>query len=412
MPTRPNAEPGDPQSIPTIPDAAWVQRLRERLDSQREQGLFRSLPSPDAGLVDLGSNDYLGLRRDPRLAEAVAEAARSQGVGAGASRILTTDTGPHARLERRFAGFKHAESAILLPTGYAANLAAVSTLPSPGDLILLDRLNHASLLDAAMLANARQPGVMFRRYQHRDADHARSVADRHIARSPGSTVWIVTDSVFSMDGDIAPITELARLRDSVNAVGDAACALILDEAHATGVLGATGAGADELFGCVADITISTASKALGSLGGFIAGPRAAIETIINFARAFIYTTAPPPTQAAAIDAALDVIDAEPQRRDRLHDLARSLRAALVSKGWPAETLGDNPTPIIPLIVGDPAEALQLSQHLADAGFRAPAIRPPSVPAGASRVRISLTAEINDDDLARLIEAIPRGPSKK
>ncbi len=410
MPTRPNAEPGAPQSIPTIPDAAWMQRLRDRLDSQRTLGLSRSLPPPGAGLVDLGSNDYLGLRRDPRLAEAVADAARTHGVGAGASRILTTDTGSHARLERRLAGFKHAESAVLLPTGYAANLAAISALPSPGDLILLDRLNHASLLDAAMLANARQPGVAFRRYQHRDTDHARSIADQHIARSPGSTVWIVTDTVFSMDGDIAPIPELARIRDGVNSVGAGACSLLLDEAHATGVLGETGAGADELFGCAADITISTASKALGSLGGFIAGPRVVIETIINFARAFIYTTAPPPTQAAAIDAALDVLDAEPQRRDRLHCLARSLRAALVSKGWPAKTLGDDPTPIIPLIVGDPAEALRLSQRLADAGFRAPAIRPPSVPAGASRVRISLTAAITDDDLARLIAAIPNGPS--
>ncbi len=412
MPTRPNADTDHPNRRSSNPDPAWLDRLHARLETQRADGLFRTLPTPDAGLVDLGSNDYLGLRRDPRLAEAVADAARTQGVGAGASRILASDTGPHSRLERRLAGFKHADAAILLPTGYTANLAAVTALSSHGDLILLDRLNHASLLDAAMLANARQPRVAFRRYQHHDADHARSIADQHIARSPGSTVWIVTDSVFSMDGDIAPIPELARLRDDINSARDGACALILDEAHATGVLGATGAGADELFDQVADITISTASKALGSLGGFIAGPLAVIESVINFARSFIYTTAAPAPQVAAIDAALDVLESEPQRRDRLHGLARSLRAALISKGWTAETLGDDPTPIIPLIVGDPAEALRLSQRLADAGFRAPAIRPPSVPVGASRVRISLTAAITDEDLARLIAAIPRTPSQK
>lgn len=408
MPTRPTADADpSPAATPPTPAHAWLARLADRLESQRRSGLARSLPQPLHGLIDLSSNDYLGLRNDPRLAEELAHAAREFGVGSGASRLLTDAAAPLARLERRFADFKHADAALMLPTGYAANLAAITALPYPGDLILMDRLNHASLLDAAMLANARHPGVSFHRFHHRDSAHARAIADRHLERSPGSTVWLVTDSVFSMDGDIARIPALARLRDGINSSDAGSCCLILDEAHATGVLGETGAGADEHFGHLADITISTASKALGSLGGFVAGPHAVIDTVVNFARAFIYTTAAPPTQAAAIDAALDILENEPERRTRLRTLAGTLRSALIEKDWPAETLGDDPTPIVPLIVGDPRDATSLSRSLETAGFRAPAIRPPSVPYGSSRVRLSLSATLTDEDIARLIAAVPR-----
>jgi len=392
--------------------APWIEALRGRLDARRASGLFRAPRSAPAGLIDLAGNDYLCLRRNERLIEASRAAAAEYGVGAGASRLVGGATELHERFEARFAAFKGADAARILPTGYAANLAALTALPAPGDLILQDKLNHASLIDAGLLASARRSArpVSMRTFPHRDAARAHALGARHIRRDPDSVVWLTTDSVFSMDGDLADLRALAEVRESLNQLAGArggaggAC-LIVDEAHATGVLGARGAGLDEVAGRVADITVSTASKALGSLGGMVAGPREAIEAVDNFARAFIYSTAPPPAQVACVDAALDILRDEPERRARLLDLIIELRAALRERGWPVADAADNPTPIIPLITGAAESAVALSSRLRERGLHAPAIRPPTVPRGAARVRLSLHAGLTSGEIDRLLTAV-------
>ncbi len=380
----------------------WRDRLNDRLRQQREQGLFRApRPIPDH-LIDLTSNDYLNLRRHPALIEAVRAAAAEQGVGAGASRLAGGTHAIHQRVEERFAQFKGAERAILTPTGYHANIAVLTALPSAGDLILADKRSHASIIDGARLATAMH-AVTFRTFAHNDANRAHELASRHLAQSPESTVWIVTDSVFSMDGDTADLPALAQVRDNLNG---RAC-LITDEAHATGILGANGAGLDAQQGHIADIVVSTASKALGAQGGIITAGQTVAETINNFARSHIYTTAIAPAQAAAIDAALDIIEQEPQRRERLTQITRRVRNQLAEQGWPVAPFDTDPTPIIPLITNESEAAIELARHLEDHGFAAPAIRPPTVAPGSARVRLSLHAGLTDDEIDRLIKATQR-----
>jgi len=380
--------------------------LRARLQAARASGLWREAAPCPAGLIDLSTNDYLALRRDPRLAEACGEAARIDGVGAGASRLAGGTSNAHERLERRFASFKGAEAALVLPTGYAANLSLLTALPAPGDLLLCDRLNHASLWDAARLAKALRPDVRWRSHRHLDLDHAESLARRRLEHREEGIVWLVSDSVFSMDGDVADVPALAALRDRLRTDFDGRAGLILDEAHATGALGPGGAGLDAAAGHPADATVSTASKALGSLGGIICGSRTIIETVVNFARPFIYSTAAPPPQLASIDAALDVLASEPERMERLSDLSSQARDGLREKGWPVAPHESHPTPIIPLMVGEPGGAIALQERLAAAGFHAPAIRPPTVPRGRARVRLSIRWGLTEEQVARLVDAAP------
>lgn len=333
-------------------------------------------------------------------------------MGAGSSRLVDGTTELHERVEARFATFKGAASARIFPTGYSANLAALTALPSPGDLILQDKLNHASLVDAGRLASARRVGrpVTMRAFPHRDAARAGDIGARHLQRDPDAIVWLTTDSVFSMDGDLADLGQLAALRASLNKLardrgGVGGACLIVDEAHATGVLGECGAGVDELAGHVADIAISTAGKALGSLGGVITGPREVVEAIDNFARPFIYSTAVPPTQLACIDAALDVLRDEPGRRRRLQEIIESVRTRLREQGWPVADAATDPTPIVPLITGDVEAAQSLARRLRERGLHAPAIRPPTVARGAARVRLSLHAGLTDGEIDRLLDAL-------
>ena len=378
----------------------WLSQLRDDLDQRRLHHLERRLAPVDRcarlvqrggrTLLNLASNDYLALASHPHLVEAVIEAAKRHGVGSGASRLVTGDLTVHQQVESRFADFKHAEAALLLPTGYMANLAVLTTLAARGDLICLDRLNHASLIDAAQAS-----GAEVRVYPHNNLDKLA----RLLERSPEARRrFIVTDSVFSMDGDTADLAALCDLRDEYRAI------LVVDEAHGTGVLGPTGAGLAEHLNLAdrIDVTISTASKALGSLGGLVTAPRAVVDTLINHARPFIYTTAVPPTQAAAISAALDVVASEPARRLRLGVLSSLLRAALQKNGWPVP---EGVTPIVPLVVGEPDAALRLAQKLEVAGFLVPAIRPPTVPPNSARLRITLRCDLHDDDLLRLAAAI-------
>ena len=377
-------------------------QLAAELSQRDDAGLLRRLrPLPHAGrhvevggrtLLNLAGNDYLGLADHPVLKQAAAEAVGRFGVGSGASRLVTGHLAPHAECEAAFATFKHAEAALLFCTGYTANLAVLTALAGPDDLVCQDRLNHASLIDAARFS-----GATVRTYPHGN----RVKLERLLAgASTYRRRFIVTDSVFSMDGDVADLPTLCDLADRHDAT------LIVDEAHGTGVLGATGAGLIEHQGVVGrvPVVVSTASKALGGLGGIVTASRPVIETLQNHARSFIYSTAPPPAQAAAITAALGVLRDEPWRRDRLAELSRRVRTSLSAAGWPHLDT-DVPTPIVPLHVGDNDAALALAAHLETRGILAVAIRPPTVPPNTARVRLSLRADLTDDDVDHLLANI-------
>lgn len=388
-------DPAEAEAKPISP--RWLERIRARTEELQNAGLRRVLAGgrPERAGLDHGfaSNDYLGLTRHPRLIEAVRAAAAREGVGSGASRLLRGESDLLARLEARFAEFKGAERALLFPTGFMANVAVLSTLPQAGDLIAIDKLAHASLIDGARYA-AGANGCSMRVYAHGDLGRLEELLARHEQEHPECGRWIVTDSVFSMDGDVADLEGLARVRDRFGA------GLVLDEAHGTGVLGDTGAGLDE--GHTADVTISTASKALGSLGGVVTARREVIEYLVTAARAFIYTTAPPATQAAAIEAGLDVIRDEPERRVRLAGIGQALRDRLRTLGW---EVGKERTPIIPLRTGSLERTNALSEYLRNAGYYCPAIRPPTVGPGACRIRLSVRTDLNCRQMEGLLGAI-------
>ncbi len=361
------------------------------------------LPAPRPDTLNLAGNDYLNLAHHPKLIAAARQASLDMGVAGGASRLVTGNLPIHGQLESAFTQLKHpndeAFASLLFPTGYMANLGLLTTLANePDDLLLLDKLCHASLIDAARAAPA-----TFRTFPHRDTDRAAALLERHRQQHPDALRFLVTDSVFSMDGDTADLPALCELADRYDAT------VITDDAHATGVLPAAGRGAGlaEAQG-VADrvhLTVSTCSKALAGLGGVVTAPRPVIDTLVNEARPFIYTTAPPPAQAAATLAALEVVRDEPERREHLADLSLLLRDALQKHGWPLPNT-QPVTPIIPLIVGDPDAAISLSDQLTAAGFRAVAIRPPTVAPNTARVRLSLHAGLTHDDIDRLLQAIP------
>ncbi|RJX35251.1 MAG: 8-amino-7-oxononanoate synthase [Desulfarculus sp.] len=332
----------------------------------------------------LASNDYLGLSSHPRLAEAALEATLTCGTGAGASRLISGTLELHLRLEEAIARFKEAEAALLFPTGYMANLGVLSSLAGPGDLIVSDQLNHASLIDACRLSRAQ-----VRVYPHGDV----AAAEGLLAQGPDDGLrLLVSDGVFSMDGDLAPLPGLLAAARRQGAL------LVIDDAHGTGVWGARGRGSLEHCGLKPTpetVMIGTFSKALGGLGGFAAGAREVIQSLVNGARSFIFTTAPPPAQVAVALAALGLVDDEPQRRDKLHCLAALLRGLLIEQGL---TLLSESGPIVPVLVGPADRALALAQALWQQGVFAPAIRPPTVPQGSSRLRLAVSAAHEEEDM--------------
>ncbi len=374
----------------------------EALDALNDQGLGRRLREVESAqgtyvivegrrLCCLCSNNYLGLANHPHVVRAVSEAVERWGWGAGASRLVSGHMTPHAELEARLAAFKRTEAAIVLPTGYQANLAAVRALAGPGDVVLLDKLNHASLIDAA-----RGSGAVVRVFPHRDDAKLERLLERTM---DARRRVIVTDSVFSMDGDVADLPRLVELKRRYDAL------LCVDEAHATGVFGAGGRGLAEMMGVEGDVdvVVGMLSKALGGIGGFIAASRGFVDWVINVAGAFIYTTALPPAACAGASAALDIVEREPRRRERLLAMAARLREGLGGRlGW---NVGGSCSQIIPLVVGEAEAAVSLSRRLEEAGFFVPAIRPPTVPRGKARLRISLTSEHSDSDLARFVEVL-------
>lgn len=378
--------------------------LNETLAGLEAQHLRRRIRVSDAAtgplvrlegrtLHNFASNDYLGLAAHPQVVGAALEAVREFGAGSGASRLVTGTQRPHRLLEEKLAAFKSSPAALLFGSGYAASTGVLPALARKEDLILLDRLSHASLIDGARLS-----GASIRPFRHNDPDHLEQQLRRARKHAPQRRVFIVTESVFSMDGDTAPLREIVHLKERHGAV------LLLDEAHATGVLGRGGRGLADHTGLAdrIEIQMGTLGKALGSSGGYIAGSRALIDTLINRARSFIFSTAPPASTAAAASAALDICCGP--EGDRLRSQLRAL----------AETFDPAPPAAIhPVVFGDARETLQAADRLAALGFHVPAIRPPTVPNGTSRLRVSLSAVHEAETvhtLAATLRAVKDAPS--
>jgi 8-amino-7-oxononanoate synthase len=330
------------------------------------------------------SNDYLGLANHPRIVEAAVEAALRFGVGEGASHLLSGHSEAHARLESALAEFVQMPRALLFSSGYQANIGAVTALA--GDVIFSDALNHASLIDGIRLSRAQVV-----RYPHADVDFLSSA----LAASNAKSKLIVTDGVFSMDGDVAPIAPLLDLCERYDAL------LVLDDAHGFGVLGPEGRGSPAHFGLRSPrlVYVGTLGKAAGVSGAFVAGVPEVVETVLQRARTYIYTTASPALLAAAVEASLELIRKEEWRRERLRKLVDSLKQSLPETGLKASD-----TPIQPLILGTNARALEASAALRERGILVPAIRPPTVPEGTARLRVSLSAAHSEQDVSRLATA--------
>ncbi|MFA9438253.1 8-amino-7-oxononanoate synthase [Uliginosibacterium sp. sgz301328] len=342
-------------------------------------------------MLAFASNDYLGLAGHPALADAASEGAKRWGVGAGASHLVSGHTSIHEELEQRLAAFVQMDAALAFCTGYMANIAVMPALLSRGDAIFADRLNHASLIDGAQLARADM-----HRYPHGDVD---SLA-RLLEKTPTRRRMIVTDSVFSMDGDVAPLANLLELAERFDAW------LLVDDAHGFGVLGPQGRGALAEAGLRSDrlILMGTLGKAAGVAGAFVAGAATLVEWLKQKSRAYIFTTAAPPLLAHTLMAALDLIEQGDALRAQLDALRRRLHDGVRLTRW---RLLPSRTAIQPIVIGDNAETMQVARQLWDEGIWAPAIRPPTVPAGTARLRISLSAGHTEAHLDRLLEALHR-----
>jgi 8-amino-7-oxononanoate synthase len=366
-------------------DACGLRRQRRLLESPQSA----RVKVDGRDYVAFCSNDYLGLAADPRLIAAACEGARTGGVGAGASHLILGHATPHHRLEAALAGFVRLPRALLFSTGYMANLGIVTALAGRHDTVFADKLNHASLNDAALLSRAN-----FKRYAHGDVAALEALLGASTARRK----LVVTDAVFSMDGDIARVPQLLQLCERYDAW------LLLDDAHGFGVLGADGGGVLRHFNLASPriIYMATLGKAAGVSGAFVAGGPDLIETLVQSARTYIYTTATPPLLAHALLASLDIIARENWRRELLARLIDQLKQGVAGSRW---RLMPSETAIQPLVIGGNTEALRVSAALAELGVLVPAIRPPSVPPGSARLRISLSAAHTGEDVARLVDAL-------
>ncbi len=366
-------------------DAQGLRRTRRLLESPQRARVHVD----GRDFIAFCSNDYLGLAADPRLAAAAKDGVDLYGVGAGASHLILGHGTAHHELEGALAAFVGLPRALLFSTGYMANMGVVSALTARGDAVFADRLNHASLNDAALVSRA-----TFKRYGHGDLD----MLERLLQITPARRRLVITDAVFSMDGDIAPLPALLELCARHDAY------LLVDDAHGFGVLGAQGRGTLNHFGIASGrvIYMATLGKAAGVAGAFVAGGHELIDTLVQKARAYIYTTAMPPLLAHALCASLQLIEHEEWRRRRLRERIAQLQRGLaggVHRLLPADT------PIQPLVVGSNEAALALSGALAAQGLLVPAIRPPTVPQGSARLRISLSADHTPEDVAKLVAAL-------
>src|SRR5690606_15391127 len=379
--------------------------LSARLAERRAAHLYRQRPlltSPQdvhirvdgQPLLAFCSNDYLGLANHPAVAEAMVEGVRRWGVGGGASHLVIGHSEAHHQLEEALAEFTGRPRVLLMSSGYTANLGVITALVGQGDTVLQDRLNHASLLDAGLLSGAR-----FSRYLHNDMDSL----GKRLDKATGNTL-IVTDGVFSMDGDLAKLPEICAAAHRRQAW------VMVDDAHGFGCLGATGAGIVEHYGLSATdvpVLVGTLGKAFGTAGAFIAGSEELIETLIQFARPYIYTTSQPPAVAWATLKSLQLLRDERWRREHLADLIARFRTGAAELGL---QLMDSATPIQPLLIGDSARAMQLSAALRERGVLVTAIRPPTVPQGTARLRVTLSAAHSAADIDRLLETLQQALS--
>ncbi len=391
----------------------FVSDLSQRLDKIRQKGLYRELRNVDspqsaqiqiAGktLLNFSSNDYLGLANHPLLKESAIKAVERYGSGSGASRLICGSLAPHHELETALAAFKKTEAALCFSSGYAAAMGTIGALVGKDDVVVLDKLVHACIVDAARLS-----GAKLRVFTHNDLNELEDILrwanQRHDSASTSTPprTLIITESVFSMDGDLAPLPEMVALKEKYGAW------LMVDEAHAIGLFGKHRRGLAEELG-VADqieIQMGTLGKALGSSGGYICGPRALIDYLINRARSFIFSTAPVPAAAAAARAAIELVQsAEGQaRRDRLWSLVDQTKTILTQSGWPLSTVR---SAIIPLIIGSESNALEIAATLHKSDIFIPAIRYPTVARSQARLRLTLTAAHTLEDLTKLLTALP------
>ena len=375
--------------------------LQAQLNLRREEHLYRTRLNVASGcsstlsvegrsLINFCSNDYLGLASHPDISLALKQAADLYGTGSGASHLVSGHSVVHQKLEEQLAQYTGRPRALLFSTGYMANMGAINALVGRRDLVLQDQLNHASLLDGGRLSQAD-----FKRYKHVDM----ASLEQRLEQSSAERKLIVSDGVFSMDGNLAPLSEISTLAKKHNAW------LMVDDAHGVGVLGPQGGGLVEQLGMnlkQVPILVGTLGKSFGTFGAFVAGSEALIETLIQFSRSYIYTTALPPAVAAATLASLKIVRQESWRRDKLVQLVTRFRRGAEQIGL---QLGGSNTPIQPVLINNDAKVMQVGQSLRDAGFLVGAIRPPTVPVGTGRLRITFSADHSEEQVDQLVAAL-------
>ena len=409
------ADAGTRTSSPALPDPATrpqLAHLTAVLDDLRARGTYFRLRVLDdqqgpvchydgREVINLASNNYLGLCNDPRLAEAATRAIARYGVGSGAVRTIAGTMRIHMELEERIAAFKHVEACVVFQSGFTANAGTVSSILGKDDFILSDELNHASIIDGARLSKAK-----IKVFRHKDVAHAEELL-KELQNEPGHKL-IITDGVFSMDGDIGPVDKLAALADKYGAI------MMVDDAHASGVLGRNGRGSVDHFAHATgldprkvDVQVGTLSKAVGALGGYVCGSRDLIDFLYHRARPFLFSTSHPPAVAAACLAAFDILEQEPERIERLWDNTAYFQSQLQSAGFDigGRSTPASETPITPILVGDGRATMDFSRALFDQGVMATGIAFPTVPEGKARVRCILTSEHTRPQLDQALDII-------
>ena len=378
----------------------WLDTACAELEQTNLRRHLRTVMSAPTGTINLegrdvvllGSNNYLGLSMHPKVIAAAVEATRTFGTGASGSRLISGNSELYTTLEANLAKAKGTEAALVFSSGYAANTSTIPVLAGEGDLILSDALNHASIIDGCRLSRATKQV-----YRHFDVEHLRALLSES---AMFRRRLIVTDGVFSMDGDIAPLPDICDLAAEHDAM------VLVDDAHGFGVLGKDGSGSVAHFGLEGEgiVQMGTLSKSVGALGGYIAGTRPLIELLINRARGFIFTTGLPPATLAAANAALDIMRSTPELRQRLFSHAKLLKTALIGLDY---TLLPSETQILPIVLGSPQQATNIAQVLLAEGVFAPAIRPPAVPTGTSRLRVTVMATHTEAEIQKAVDAFTR-----
>jgi glycine C-acetyltransferase len=386
-----------------------LKHLTAQLDELKQKGTYfrlRILEDEQAPVctydgkkvINLASNNYLGLTDHPKLREAAIEATRKYGVGSGAVRTIAGTMRIHMELEEKIARFKNVEACVVFQSGFSANAGTVSAILGREDFILSDELNHASIIDGARLSKAK-----IKVFRHKDVDHCEELL-KEVQNEPGRKL-IITDGVFSMDGDIGPVDKLAALAEKYGAI------MMVDDAHASGVLGRNGRGSIDHFGCHGrvDVQVGTLSKAIGALGGYVCGSRDLIDYLYHRARPFLFSTSHPPSVAATCIAAFDLLEQEPERIDRLWENTRYFKTELAKLGFNigGVTTPASETPITPIIVGEGSKAMFFSKALFDEGLMATGIVFPTVPEGKARIRTIMTSEHTREQLDKALDILHR-----